>query len=345
MHSFKKHPIVTLLVINVFIIIMCMAIAEFALRFFTSYAIDYYTGVSKEGHYEFPYGKILVNKDGWPDEEFNLASKKPRVGYFGDSVAYGVGAGHGYRMEDLLRKELPQYEQWVFAAAGDGIQDDTLSRIARQYKLNYVVYMMNMNDIMPLLSTVHDSSPRDNRYIVHRIKALVSHVDYLRGKSYLYNFIRTRAKYMLTRMGYEASGFEAYELFPQKNQEIIQQVSARINEAGKKLAKEGITFCVIILPYEMQVSQEAANQYRSMGIKWEDGFVDGSTQTLLKKYLKVPYIYNGLDAFKGMHPALGETFVYNKGDKIDWNHPNREGHRILYQGFLHSHSCPFLPKL
>lgn len=27
--------------------------------------------------------------------------------------------------------------------------------------------------------------------------------------------------------------------------------------------------------------------------------------------------------------AVGEYFVYDKGDKLDWNHPNRAGHRAI----------------
>jgi hypothetical protein len=27
--------------------------------------------------------------------------------------------------------------------------------------------------------------------------------------------------------------------------------------------------------------------------------------------------------------GLGQYFVYNKGDKLDWNHPNRAGHRQI----------------
>ena len=27
--------------------------------------------------------------------------------------------------------------------------------------------------------------------------------------------------------------------------------------------------------------------------------------------------------------GVGEYFVYNKGDKLDWNHPNRDGHRAI----------------
>ena len=99
---------------------------------------------------------------------------------------------------------------------------------------------------------------------------------------------------------------------------------------------------MILLPYEMQISNDAAKTYRDLGIHWEDGFENGATQRLLKKDLRVRHLYDGMDAFKGLKETAktGEYFVYNKGDKIDFNHPNRAGHALLTKGLLKSHSCP-----
>jgi len=37
-------------------------------------------------------------------------------------------------------------------------------------------------------------------------------------------------------------------------------------------------------------------------------------------------VYDAREAFSGLRLKVGEAFVYDKGDKIDWNHPNRFGH-------------------
>jgi hypothetical protein len=101
--------------------------------------------------------------------------------------------------------------------------------------------------------------------------------------------------------------------------------------------------CVVIAPYEMQVSEDAARTYAGLGFKWEDGFLDGSAQKKLRSYLdKDLPAYDGLDAFPDHSAPVGGLFVYNAGDKIDWNHPNRAGHAALAKGFLQSNSCPFL---
>ena len=32
--------------------------------------------------------------------------------------------------------------------------------------------------------------------------------------------------------------------------------------------------------------------------------------------------------------AVGEYFVFNKGDALDWVHPNRDGHRLVAEYLL-----------
>ncbi len=101
---------------------------------------------------------------------------------------------------------------------------------------------------------------------------------------------------------------------------------------------EGIELIVVLLPYEMQISREAAETYAELGIHWEPGFIGGATQRMLSDRMnpEIP-IFDSLLAFVGQddpEPArqkhrVGEFFVYNKGDKLDWNHPNRAGHRRI----------------
>lgn len=92
----------------------------------------------------------------------------------------------------------------------------------------------------------------------------------------------------------------------------------------------------------MQISKKAAVAYRDKGIEWEDGFEEGSTQALFKKYLDLPHVYDGRDAFKDLPDSPpGTYFVYNRGDKIDFNHLNRKGHAILTNGLIASKTCNF----
>ena len=110
---------------------------------------------------------------------------------------------------------------------------------------------------------------------------------------------------------------------------------------ARELKANGVQMCVVIAPYEMQVSDDAARTYAKLGFSWEDGFLQGSTQKKLRQYLaKDLPVYDGLDAFPDHSAPVGNLFVYNAGDKVDWNHPNRAGHAALARGFLQSNTCP-----
>jgi GH18 family chitinase len=37
-------------------------------------------------------------------------------------------------------------------------------------------------------------------------------------------------------------------------------------------------------------------------------------------------VFDAREAFANSHLKVGEAWVFDKGDKIDWNHPNRVGH-------------------
>ena len=136
-------------------------------------------------------------------------------------------------------------------------------------------------------------------------------------------------------LGYGHTGWKAAELFPQANAEIVRETAARITELADAVAAQRRRFRTILLPYEMQISEEAARTYASAGVVWEPGFLERSAQKAIEAALpaRVPLI----DAYWAfVDPAdeaasrraneVGEFFVYNQGDKLDWNHPNRAGH-------------------
>jgi hypothetical protein len=343
--SFEKHPVLTVSVFFLVLMILIGGMAEIALRFIIPYDIGYYTAVREPGKYEYPYGTITMNEDGYPDQPFDKTGTKKRIGYFGDSIIFGVGAGEGYRFSDLIEKEYPQEDHWTFSMIANGVQGDEVAQIAKEYGLNTVVYGFNLNDILPSVYT--DVKPGEApvaKPILFEIQRWIElNVDgHLRGHSYLYNGIRTLVKNALTRSGYSHTGFKAAELYPSDNKELIADVADRVNALAATLKKQGVDFCVVIFPYEMQISDDAAHAYHDLGIHWEDGFVDGSTQDILKKYLKVPHLYDGREAFTDVRDTaqVGDYFVYNKGDKIDFNHPNRAGHALIVKGLLKSHTCP-----
>ena len=98
---FVRHSRLTLAAIIFVSTTIMMIGAEWILRTFGSLTIDYYTGFKTPGLHRYPFGDWPINMDGCPDEEFIRGDAKHRIGYVGDSVAAGVGAGYGYRIKGV----------------------------------------------------------------------------------------------------------------------------------------------------------------------------------------------------------------------------------------------------
>lgn len=325
---FARHPRVTILAVLFVGVLLLSLAAEIGLRAFGSLNIHYYTGFRTPGVHKYPYGEIPFNSDQFPDEEFDLRSSKHRIGYFGDSVAYGLGAGYGYRIPDLLQRQFPNHHHWVFAMVGEMLSTLALSERTHRFGLNSIVYLMNLNDILP-----RPAEEGGTTWITQTHRGPMRRLDEaVRGRSYLYTYVRLGLKNALQRRGYEPTGMMAFERFPAKNKNLVDATVERIAAELKGVERSAKSqVCVVILPYEMQISRDAARRYRELGIDWEEGFEGGSTQRMLMAGFEQQHIraFDAMEAFKGRDPRVGETFVYNRGDKIDWNHPNRSGHAII----------------
>lgn len=340
----RRHPGLALLAVNAVLFLGCALLAEVFLRLWVPYNPGYYVavrGTSQE--VEYPYGTIKINRDGFADVEFDLTHPR-QVGYFGDSVTYGVGAGYGYRFSDLLREAYPDYDHLNLGGIGLSVSQDAIDRaleLAERYGLDTAIYFMNLNDIVPdeavapqQENAVVEEAPWTRRALAW----LAGHADWLRGKSYLYTALRTFAKNQLEARGVGFHGYQAFELEPEAQRAIVLETARRVVQFHDQLAAHGVELIVVLLPYEMQISDEAAQVYQGHGIHWEPGFLEGSTQRILAETL-APHlrVVDLMPAFvdpadpAGSRAAngVGEYFVYDRGDKLDWNHPNREGHRLI----------------
>lgn len=325
-----RHPKLTLALVTLVGLVLVALSAELVLRFFGTLRIDFYTGHSTPGVHEYPYGSIPINRDGGPDEEFVPNASKKRIGYFGDSVTYGVGAGYGYRIPDLLQNAFPAHQHWVFAQVAAVPSARQILREVQKHRLSSVVYLMNLNDILP--DEPSPGAPDAHRKAFTSLSDLASPLqpvdDALRGTSYLYTYMRLGLKNALQRAGYEVHGQLAYELRPRQYQTVVAQTAARVIDLVRAVTGQGVKVCVVLLPYEMQVSSDAAQTYAQLGFSWEEGFLQGTTQEALLGPLRRSgvQVFDARYAFSGLRLKVGEAFVYDKGDKIDWNHPNRFGH-------------------
>lgn len=343
-HWLRRHPILVLLGLNFVLFAGLALVAEIALRLYVPYNPGYYVAVrGNSREVEYPYGTIKINADGFADIDWDLGSAR-HVGYFGDSVTYGVGAGHGYRFSDLLREAYPEWTHLNLGGIGLSVSQETIEtslELADRYDLDTAVYFLNLNDIVPDVSVARgdpQAKPGKAPWSRRALSWLSNHSDWLRGKSYLYTSLRTLVKNRLEASGVGFHGYKAFELEPSAEREVLLQTMRRIENFHAALAERGVELIVVMLPYEMQISDEAARVYRDHGIHWEEGFLEGSTQRILQERLGermrvidlMPAFVDPADpAASRAANGVGEYFVYDRGDKLDWNHPNREGHRRI----------------
>lgn len=334
---FARHPMRALLAVNVAVFAAILLVAEITLRIVIPYNPGYYMSVTgQSGELVFPYGTIYLNSDGFSDKEFDLSNPR-RIGHFGDSVTFGTGAGYGYRVSELLEEAYPEYEHMNFGGVDLSASASSMAyfkKLAARYEIEKAIYLFNLNDILPDQAV----SGETKTTVTRGIGFLRQNLDWLRGKSYVYTWFRNLVKSALAVSGTGWQGYTAYEFHPTEYDEVFRETATRINELARQLDEIGVELTVVLLPYEMQISSEAADAYGKLGVQWEEGFVDGKAQRLLARHMD-PAVHT-IDAYTAFvapdaveasraRNGLGEYFVYDKGDKLDWNHPNRAGHRKI----------------
>lgn len=311
--------------------VMTIVGAELTLRVFVSSDPAFYVAFSNPepgAVIRYPYGEILYNTAGFADDEFDPQKRRPRVGYIGDSVCFGVGAGYGHRVSERMGEHYPGYEHMNFTGGlGGGAMQASEKALAysEQYALDVVVYMMNLNDIRPEGKKEGLQQVQDQK--------LFRFVEWFRGRSYLYTYVRQ----ILKKLRNPSGGPPAYEMFPDEHRDVVIGTAQRVDLIGQRLAPLGVRFVVLIVPYEMQVSEDAARVYAEAGTHWEPGFIGGRTQDMLAAHMPNAVVVDGLEGFLGADRdqarreelAVGQAFVYNLGERLDWNHPNRLGHQLL----------------
>lgn len=326
-----KRVLIRRLAYTAYLGVGVLASTEGVLRVFVSSDPAYYVAFSDTAPgtvVQYPYGEIRYNTDGFADDEFDTEKTRPRVGYLGDSVCFGVGAGHGYRVSEVVERAYPAYEHMNFTGGlGGGTAEvgEKAVRFSSEYDLDAVVYMMNLNDIYPEKKQAGLKQLQQN--------PLFNAIEWFRGRSYLYTYVRQILKDLRNPGG----GPPSYEMFPDEHGSVISGTAERVSRIGAELDAAGVRFIVLIVPYEMQVSDEAAGVYKVAGTVWERAFLMGATQDLLEQHLVNGVVVDGLKGFLGPERdparraeyAVGEAFVYNLGERLDWNHPNRLGHKLL----------------
>jgi hypothetical protein len=321
---------------------LLLVAAELLLRYTLSYRVDYYTGEKISNRLiRYPFGDMPFNSNGYPDREWDKADPRIRVGFWGDSITSGVGAGFGYRYTDIISDTRHDRYYMNFGGPGeDGIADDRaiekLLELVQRFRLRKIVYAMDLNDILP----DHDA-PEARHSPLFKTRLLVKqYLDVLRTRSYVYNYLRVKLTEAAVRMGYGYHGDEAFELHPLRNAVIVNQTAERINKLSMRLKQHDVDLCVVVFPFEMQISADAAAHYQHDGVRWSSELLHGEPQRMILGRLSRDIV--GVDVGPAFDQSrdgrasigVGEYFVFNKGDALDWVHPNRDGHRLVAEYLL-----------
>lgn len=337
---FQRHPRWSAALLLTFTVLIVLGIAELVARWLAAYEPGYYTATSGrrgvQGEVAYPYGVVKINSLGFPDDEFDLEDDRPRIGYFGDSVTFGVGAGYGYRITEVLEEYYPDMQHMNLSGGlGTGVTARVIEEVldfATRFHLTTVVYLLNMNDISP--GKAEPTAKAEQQTTL--IKALEAKLDFFRGRSYLYTWARNAVKTFLISHGFGVQGV-SYELYPERYEDVIAQTAHRVNYLREALERLGVELVVVVLPYEMQISQEAEHIFLEKGVSWGDGFIEGLTQQKLIERLQGMRVFNAVEAFANSQGdasarksnKAGQYFVHDRGGRLDWNHPVRAGHRRI----------------
>lgn len=338
----ERHQRSILVAWTLVVLGLLLVAAEILLRYTVSYRVDYYIGTTVSNRLiRYPFGDIPFNSNGYPDRDWNQTDPRLRVGFWGDSITSGFGAGFGYRYTDIisgLRQD--RYYMNFGGVIDDGIADeramDKILQIVERYRLKKIVYAMNLDDILP-----NREAPQAQHSVLFKAKPLIKrYLDGLRARSYVYNYLRVTLRNATVRLGYGYLGDEAFELHPSRNAAIVDQTVDRINKLAVILTRRGIDLCVVLFPYEMQISADAAARYQQDGVRWSGELLRGEPQKMILGRLSREVVAVDLaSAFKQQSDRhgpieVGEYFVFNQGDALDWVHPNRNGHRLIAQYLL-----------
>ena len=291
---------------------------------------------------------VTINSRGWRDGEFSL--KKPegvrRIMVVGDSVVFG----YGVKLEDMFPKVIERglnsrgsgrYE--VISMGGAGGNTYSQSRIIKEnvaiYDPDLVILAFNLNDIMPKIFGKHTtrSSLVDrsfSRSILRTSLDLRKKLDSgFRNRSHLYFLLRERMKVLLRQFGIASPTMAPLAAFAMESDSGIaawRDTSGALLEIVDELKKRRVGFLLAILPVDMQLSPEIADIYRrEYGFVFDDSLVKGMPQKIIAEFARRHDI-----AFVDVLPSFRKDpqekkFFRIYGGSIDWNHPNRLGHKII----------------
>jgi lysophospholipase L1-like esterase len=287
---------------------------------------------------------ITINSRGWRDTEHVFAKPEDltRIMVVGDSVAFGYGVELHDMFSKVLEREVngqgaARYEVMTFGGAGGNTyaQKKIIADNVPLYNPDWVVIAFNLNDILPDRTKKQSAfSGGSGNSVVRAMNRARRNLDAtFRGRSHLYFLFRERSKVLLRRFGVASPAMiplPAFELEDDRSASAWHDTSAALVEIAGELQKQGIPLLLVILPVDIQMSSEVAAMYRQQfGFRFADSLIDGLPQRMIAEFARRHGIAC-VDLLPAFRRRSGENVFFRvHGGIVDWNHPNRTGHRII----------------
>jgi lysophospholipase L1-like esterase len=281
---------------------------------------------------------VKINSNGQRDYDYPLAKKENvfRIALIGDSIAYGTGVAiedtYGKKLESMLNhfsNGEKQYEVMIFSNGGSEPSGylEMLRSDAYRYSPDLVMIGFTLNDF---------ERPKVEKTSRQRYYQLFAEVHQkLRVVSHLYFFVFERLRNTLyksrildrsVRHGYWMDILETRGDEFGKAWEYTQN---NLDELISESRKIGAQFAIVVFPYEMQLSKELLEMYRSTyGFQISKDVLDARPQQLLHDYARSRGIHL-IDLLGSFRKHNREKLYFRElGGSLDYVHPNARGHDL-----------------
>jgi hypothetical protein len=207
------------------------------------------------------------------------------------------------------------------------------------YDPDLVILVFNLNDILPKIFGRKTARSSDvDRPISQSISRTILDVRRMldtgfRSRSHLYFILRERMKVLLRQFGIASPTMVPLAAFDMESNSGLaawQDTSGALLEIADQLDRDKVKFLIAVLPVDMQLSPKIADIYRrEYGFVFDDSLVNGMPQKIVADFARRHGIacVDLLPSFR--KGPQEQKFFRIYGGSIDWNHPNRLGHKII----------------
>lgn len=332
---------------------------EILLRIFYPQPVDYFYFKNQwePGETFERWGiEIRINSYGERDKEY-AKDKEPgvyRIVFVGDSIEYGAGVAiedtYHKQLERLLNQESLGSQRFEVLSFSNGGTEpsgylEILQNSVNGFDPDLVIIGFTLNDFESPITTdqggVREKTAKERLYDlfaeVHTRMRVASHLYFFvfeRARGFLYKqqildkWVRNRETLVILQA--EGAEFEARQKLTEKN---LRKIRDEAQEQGADLA-------IVVFPYEMQLSKELLNVYRTeYGLETSDDILKAKPQAVLRGFSEAENIPL-VDLFVPFQEKASEGLYFREfGNNLDWVHPNARGHEIAASAIYNSLRC------